>query len=237
MNIITIPDLHGKNNWKHFNIEDYDKVVFLGDYVDSKEEVSDKKEIENLEEIIEFKLKHPDKVVLLLGNHDIHYLYYPLYRASSFNERIQNVLTALFKSHKDLFAYAFQMGNHLWTHAGVSNAWFRSHISVFEKLTKKDTRSEIASILNEMELHYLDALASSSPTRGGSAPYGGILWADKSETVKDYLPLMHQYVGHSRVPAIERIGDEMSSIYYLDCLNSQERFFIQTIEGADLVLK
>ena len=42
MKILTIPDLHGKDIWKKFVAEDTfvakeesDKIVFLGDYLDS----------------------------------------------------------------------------------------------------------------------------------------------------------------------------------------------------------
>src|SRR5689334_6502910 len=119
MKIITVPDLHGKESWSTLDPAEYDKIIFLGDYVDSKGDFSDREELTNLERIIEFKLRYPNKVELLIGNHDLHYLHFPFYRASSFNVSIQPVLTALFTRNRDCFSYAFQMGSHLWTHAGV----------------------------------------------------------------------------------------------------------------------
>jgi len=226
MKIITVPDLHGKESWNTLDPSVYDKIIFLGDYVDSKGYFSDREELTNLERIIEFKLCYPNKVELLIGNHDLHYLYFPLYRASSFNVQLQPVLSALFKSNRECFTYAFQIGSHLWTHAGVSNSWFDYHQDTIQSFTEKDTIKELGSILNLMGFHHLDELATISTIRGGLGVHGGIMWADKSETIKDYLPGIHQYVGHSRVQHITMVGDEISSIYYLDCLNSEEKFFV-----------
>ena len=54
-------------------INEHDRFIFMGDYVDSPDidNLSMKK---NLMDIIGLKKKYPDKVVLLWGNHDIHYL-------------------------------------------------------------------------------------------------------------------------------------------------------------------
>ena len=54
-------------------IDRHDKFIFVGDYVDSfiVDNISMKK---NLLDIIELKKKYPEKVILLWGNHDIHYL-------------------------------------------------------------------------------------------------------------------------------------------------------------------
>jgi len=54
MKHIIIGDLHGKDCWKEINISAYDKVVFLGDYVDHWN-LPDLKISQNLEEIIKVK--------------------------------------------------------------------------------------------------------------------------------------------------------------------------------------
>ena len=76
MRYITIGDIHGRDDWQAINIRNYDKIIFIGDYVDSFEK-SDFAILENLKKIISLKKRHPDKVVLLLGNHDVQYLHYP----------------------------------------------------------------------------------------------------------------------------------------------------------------
>lgn len=226
MKIITIPDLHGKNCWKKIDTDLYDRVVFLGDYVDSKGQFTDREEVENLEAIIQLKQKYPEKIVLLLGNHDIQYLYYPNHMANTFNYNTKEVFLALFNTYKNCFSYAFQMQYHLWTHAGVSRSWYNKHLAVINALCDGDPYPQLATILNAMEKKHLDVLTSCSPLRSGFCAEGGIVWADKKETEEDYLPGLHQYVGHTKVPAITTIGDEQSSIHYLDCLNTEEKYFV-----------
>ena len=71
--VLILPDIHGRKFWKKpcENIDNYDKVVFLGDYLDpyNFEFISVEEAIKNFKEIIELKRNNMDKVVLLLGNH------------------------------------------------------------------------------------------------------------------------------------------------------------------------
>ena len=72
MKTLTVGDLHGKDVWKEIDTIRYDKIIFVGDYVDcfttSNVEIK-----HNLEQIIRYKKDNMDKVVLLLGNHDVQY--------------------------------------------------------------------------------------------------------------------------------------------------------------------
>ena len=98
MRIVTISDLHGKDVWQQINPKIYDKLIFLGDYVDAPyRKITDVAQIDgmnnkvlvheehgrtnaeilyNLTKIIELKDEYPSKVVLLLGNHDVPYIYH-----------------------------------------------------------------------------------------------------------------------------------------------------------------
>ena len=80
MRVLIIPDVHGLSFWKepvNRYINEVDRVVFLGDYLDpypDKGESVDTDDIfGNLVEIIKLKHEHKEKVVLLIGNHDYHY--------------------------------------------------------------------------------------------------------------------------------------------------------------------
>ena len=73
--VLVIPDVHGRRFWKKpcENIDNYDKVIFLGDYLDPYgfEGITVDDAIENFKEIIDFKKKNSEKVIMLLGNHKI----------------------------------------------------------------------------------------------------------------------------------------------------------------------
>ncbi|TSJ34924.1 metallophosphoesterase [Mucilaginibacter corticis] len=124
MKHVIIGDLHGRDIWKEAPMDDQSKFIFLGDYVDSLRK-SDQEILENLRDVIAFKARYPWRVVLLTGNLDAQYMYYPHYRCAGFRASAQPALTKLFRANDHHFAYAYQVRNMLFTHAGVTNTWFR----------------------------------------------------------------------------------------------------------------
>jgi hypothetical protein len=144
--------------------------------------------------------------------------------------KVQEELTKIFIDNKGLFCYAFQVGRHVWTHAGISNGWLSSCREAVEEFTVSDTLDDLAYIINQMsKSRFIGGVFSISLIRGGYEQYGGIVWSDKSETEKDHLTGIHQYVGHNRVKEITRFGDKYSSIHYLDCLDTKESFYVLEI--------
>jgi hypothetical protein len=224
MRILGVGDIHGRVGWRNLAEKFLDQVVFIGDYVDSRDKIEDETILSNFEDIINLKKDNPKLVTLLLGNHDIQYLHYPDYPCSGFRGTYKTPLVKLFQDNQDLFQIAFQQDKYLFTHAGVSQSWFYTHIATLKKYEGEnlaDTfnilhRSADKSILFEV-----------GPARGGDAQYGGPVWADISETQDDFLPTMHQVVGHSRVDDIITYGDEagLGSITYIDVLSTQVKFY------------
>jgi len=123
-NTLIIPDVHGRTFWKEaVNKHPDSHVVFLGDYLDPYpwEGISTPDAIRNLMEIIEFKRTNPDRVTLLIGNHDIHYIDNSLCygrKDTYFDVQIQSVFTIIGEGCFDL-AYALTLDNkdYLFTHA------------------------------------------------------------------------------------------------------------------------
>jgi len=226
MKICAIGDIHGRTCWKNIAVEDYDKIIFLGDYCDSFFH-SDAEIFENLREILILKKSFPEKIILLLGNHDVHYAYSPKYRATGFRNSMEFLLKDLFEMNKDFFQMAFQHNNYLFTHAGVSNAWFLKNKTIIEKADVEKENISLAEALNRiLDSSSRDILMEVGYIRGGhSWNKGGIVWADRSETKDDFLNGFHQIVGHSPVPDIIRLGNEKESITYIDCLDSVKKFW------------
>jgi len=230
MKVIAIGDIHGRDNWKNISVEDFDKIIFLGDYCDSFY-FPDAAILNNLKEIIELKKKFPEKVVLIFGNHDVHYIFYPQYRATGFRESMRFVLHDLFEENYSLFQIAFQINNYLFTHAGVSNAWFAKHEQILLRYGYQKENISLAETLNRiLNSSSRDILMEVGSIRGGySWNTGGIVWADRSETKNDFLNGFHQIVGHSPVPDILKTGNENESITYIDCLETMEKFWELTL--------
>jgi len=76
MKTVFIGDIHGRSIWKQIvEQEKPDRVIFVGDYFDSFD-IPGIDQIHNFKEIIHFKKTSGIEVVLLVGNHDYHYMGY-----------------------------------------------------------------------------------------------------------------------------------------------------------------
>ncbi|WP_420152846.1 metallophosphoesterase [Siphonobacter sp.] len=221
MQVLAIGDLHGRLNWEEAPIQQADRVIFVGDYVDSKQ-FSDEQTTEVLQKVIALKRAEPEKYILLLGNHDVAYLHYPLFPCSNFRPKMQALWTGIYRENADCFQVAYQLENYLFTHAGVSSSWAQKH---------GNRGSDLADRLNALQETPAgrEVVFQCGWVRGGNpGAKGGPVWADETETIDDYLPDWHQVVGHTPQPFIRTQGDETASITYIDVLGKQTDFWQRT---------
>lgn len=125
MRILVIGDLHGHNSWKAIvESEKYDKVVFLGDYVDSFT-LQPLTIVKNLRELLKFKRENKDKVVLLWGNHDHSYFFGE--RCSGWSYKGYEYYNPVYEKAFDdgLFDLYYIYDDIIMTHAGVSEYWLK----------------------------------------------------------------------------------------------------------------
>ena len=192
MKFLAIGDIHGRTVWKEADINAYDRVIFLGDYVDSP--IFDDDGIyNNLNDLINVKQQQPDKITLLIGNHDAHYLHYPHYRCSGFRAWAQPGLSAL------------------------------GHVG--DTFTPGYNLAELINYIHQQSVATQSVLFDVGPKRGGHHPFGGPVWADRSETSVDYLTGYHQIVGHTPADTFRTIGNELGSITYVDILQTRTAFY------------
>jgi hypothetical protein len=228
--ILTISDVHGRTNWKEQvgDLSQWNKIIFLGDYVDSYD-IETNKILENLMDIIEFKKEYPDLVELLLGNHDIAYIWEnEYYDCSGFKSSMLRSYNTLFNDNLQLFKVCFQIDNYIWTHAGIVNEWYKALLRIWDDIVLIGNISEqLNHMLNTK--HHRQFLFRCGYSRGGEYMHGGIVWADQSETSVNPLLNYHQIVGHT----VQRNGlvnkvviDNNTSITYCD-LASTESFIIE----------
>lgn len=125
MKIVVVGDLHGCNLWRDIiNKEvDADKVIMIGDYLDSFD-ISGVEQLHNLKEIIEYKENNMDKVILLIGNHDMHYFSFIGYTGTSgYQNGMKYLYGQILDGNIDLFQMAHKEGNILFSHAGIGHTW------------------------------------------------------------------------------------------------------------------
>ena len=77
MKTLVLGDIHGRLVWYDIIEKEHpDKIIFLGDYVSTHDDISVEQQCMNLEDILNHKVDNPDKVILLRGHHDMQHLGY-----------------------------------------------------------------------------------------------------------------------------------------------------------------
>lgn len=256
---MVIGDLHGRSVWKMFgdityllkmevgNVEydivpmDYDYYIFLGDYCDSFDE-DNQQIIDNLNDLIKFKDLYPKNVILLWGNHELHYILDTPWTpngkhvCSGYIPEMHYQLYEIFNRNFTKFQMAFQVENYLFTHAGVHKGWYnyrfvKQYAELEEKMTKFELEypnETLADKLNFAFEHRMECMFDVGYSRGGYAKVGGPLWLDKGLANKP-LESYKQVVGHSACKDIYTLtpykGDSETSITFIDVLHHSKAFY------------
>ena len=208
--IAVVGDLHGRYDIAHRVLEEYDDVVFIGDYVDSFTESVDI-QIKTLDLVLKAKNDNPGRVHVLIGNHERSYMDIKC-RASGWNPATQIHMNDRMDELEKLKHHLF-LENFLLTHAGVTDRAI-GNMRLDEYLSQGD--------------HDIVGYA-----RGGHYPIGGLLWCDWYREFKE-MDGISQVVGHSAY----REGPEkgilkMGNSFNIDCLdNVNEILLIENGEGT-----
>jgi len=86
----------------------------------------------------------------LIGNHDAHYLFDEISACSRYDFKNAKKYEKIYRENKDLFQYAYQEGNHLFTHAGVCTTWYDFFDATLESYGIKKDNSNLADVINKM---------------------------------------------------------------------------------------
>lgn len=200
--VLIVPDVHGRLFWKDAipKIDEVDLCVFLGDYVDpyafEENAISGSEPeqlVDNVKDIIKFAREHFPKVILLIGNHDAHYMCDSLdIRGTRYNPAIKNGLLRTFEQNSDLFHKCWAYNGILFSHAGVTKAWlsYNGYTGDFDNI------NEISSFI---ENSTIEDTAQVGTSRGGHYLSGGPLWADIRDHAYPEFSF-HQAIGHTQLP-------------------------------------
>ena len=200
MKTLIIPDVHGRKFWREpcEDMSRWDKVIFLGDYVDPYSgEATQEDVLTELKDIIALKEVYKDKVVLLWGNHDLFYWCEP-YRNeleywSRHDYKRHDEIQAMFIQAKELFQFAYSQGNILFSHAGVNNE--------LAKTIAEECTTINADLINKYYEDNPKELARVSMYRWGPDLHGSLVWCDVREiygnTPCKYLEDIFQIFGHT----------------------------------------
>jgi predicted MPP superfamily phosphohydrolase len=212
--VVIIPDVHGRPFWREVLTNKEDTIVFLGDYSDpyEYEGFTHKDAVRELTDIVQFKKDNPERVILLLGNHDAPYIH-PNFPTCRYSNELKNEYRKLFTDEPDLFQIAYNLRlndiDYLFTHAGVNNEWFEMMSPNFV-----NTNHDIAAELNRAWKETPEIFATVGRARGGNKTPSPI-WADYEEHDAFYgYPDSIQIFGHTQQRKNPIL---VGSMWCLDC--------------------
>lgn len=238
--VLVIPDIHGRTFWKEAVKECSSMpVVFLGDYLDpyGAEGITNEEALANFMDILDYKKANAERVTLLLGNHELHYLNMKKHfsRKDTVNaEQIRSILYENISLFRMAATTVCGGRTFLFTHAGVLKSWWMKHFAdescnadaVCAALNAKlKDEATIVSFIN-------DALMDASKIRGGKDKVGSCMWADVHEhNGKTGFPAdVYQVFGHSQLKTKAKIKKNYAD---LDCRQA----FVITKDGNIVPLK
>lgn len=205
MKLIAIGDTHGRDTWKQIvsKEHDSDKIIFIGDYFDTKENISCDRQIENFKKILEIKIKEPDKFVLLIGNHDFHYLKSTEDRYSGYqNDCAKDISRVVYDAiDKNLLQMCFVSDNNLFVHAGVTKTWCR---------TNKIDENNLENTINKLFIDNPNAFAFTAGKYNnlyGDEICQTPIWVRPRSLAQDKIDNFFQIVGHTQVRRVTFTDD------------------------------
>jgi len=226
--VLFIGDIHGRTDWEKMIGEALPRfyhIVFLGDYVDSFD-IRPVEIFQNLKKILGYKKKYPDRITLLLGNHDFAYID-EHHQTSGYNFQAAVDYRPFFLENHEYFDVAWGYTNDkgkytLATHAGLTLRYYNNYIlpllkdpeSLINKLS--DGRADelkIHEILNYLRNDKI--LWKVGSVRGGMGTPGP-LWADITELLDEPYKGINQIVGHTATGTVYMTHNDGDFIVKVD---------------------
>lgn len=221
MKIIAIGDIHGRTMWRTIlgRHEDADKIVFIGDYVDTHEDITGVEQANNLEAIIKLKQDNPSKVVLLVGNHD--YQYWPGVldeRYSGYQHRMAPTFQFMFNEAKDLFQMCYVDENEIvYSHAGFTETFVEQRIGSF---SEKNVNDVFKYKPQSFKFYYGDYSGC------GDDIHQSCIWVRPQSLYRDKIDNL-MVVGHTSVNKISHPPkSERRGFYMIDALGSTKEYLV-----------
>lgn len=220
MKTLLIGDIHGRTTWKEIiQKESPNRVIFIGDYFDSFN-IKGIDQLHNFNEIINFKENSDIEVILLIGNHDHHYMRVGE-TYSGYQPALQYDFEFSLKSNIKHLQVAYSFENILCSHAGISKTWLDNtfHWNI----------ETLVDDINELYKYQPTKFNFTGFDPYGDSPHSSPIWIRPKSLVrsnrdtelkKKYI----QIVGHTE---FNTINMEMSKKSYGD-----KYYFIDALEGG-----
>lgn len=242
MKRLIIGDLHGNGLIRDiYEYENPDEVIILGDYFDSFT-LSPLVQKLNFESLLKLRDEHLSKnkgnFILILGNHDFHYLIDSMEMYSGYNDEtagyVSRLIEDLLYNSIIQISYIDKVNRIIFSHAGVTNSWFNQYCKTLEDINKVNI-SSLRFTNKDGDYFY------------GSSVWNSPIWVRPEGLMKDYYKdnndiIWNQIFGHTHNEKIQRtyIEDEYdiekdAYFFNLDCFPNE--YLVQELDNDTLKLK
>ena len=224
--VIVLGDTHGRSIWKDI-VEKvpFDKVIFIGDYFDTHEGITPEVQLNNFNEIVDFKFDNYPRVELLIGNHDYHYMPGIEENYSGFSTDYFYQFNQALSTHLKHMKVCTNIHNFLLSHAGITKTWCN------------DNNIYVPDIVNSINQAF--ALNKRILKFNGINVYGddvtqSPIWVRPRSLVSDGVEGYVQVVGHTTQQKMTVIENQFILI---DTLGTTEQFlYIENNEAKPKTL-
>jgi predicted phosphodiesterase len=226
---IILGDTHGRRMWEHIvKNESFDRVIFVGDYWDSFD-IPYIDQMYNFKQIVHYARTSDKEVILLTGNHDVHYQRWALQAGESysgFQSVHANEINQELQLNEDIMQMAYKMDNFLFTHAGVTKTWL--------ELMEIENDKNMVDVINDIAKFKPRMFGFGVVSKGGYVDgYGDNVWQNPTwvrpkSLMKDSKGLGYiQVVGHTGQNQIDIKGKSTGGKYYfIDTLETSGEYLI-----------
>lgn len=216
-------DIHGhyKSFFELYSKEEPDEVILLGDYLDSFS-ITPEDCVNCLNKILELKRdheKHSGKFIVLLGNHELHYLI-PGEYYSGYKHETQGLVHKVLSESvlNGVIQPIYFEDNTIYSHAGITNTWIADN-----DIKSLDDINKIESILDLNKFKFVGY------NMYGDSVESGPMWVRPRSLEADHYKDYTQIVGHTPMKQLSQIDN----LYFIDCMPRQ--YIIETIEDGKCI--
>ena len=230
MKSVIIGDIHGRILWEKIveKENDADRFIFVGDYFDTHESIRIIVQLHNFIRLIEFKNNSKADVIMLIGNHDFHYMPFANETYSGHQRGHHHTIQSLLMEHINELSMCHKMDKYLFSHAGVSYNWLKYWL---DKNKIKIRFNDIDVLVNDLFINCPRAFKFSGWDPYGDSVESSPIWIrPKSLQESNYDTLRKEFiqvVGHTQQKKIDIKGQTTGGrYYYIDTLGESREYLI-----------
>jgi predicted phosphodiesterase len=224
MKTVILGDTHGRDYWKSIVANEApNRVIFIGDYFDSYDNYTAAEQMYNFQEIIDWKQSGQSEVIMLIGNHDYHYMRGVNEHYSGYQSGARPAIEQLLEDNKRHLQIVYGMHGFLFSHAGVSMGWLQRH--------GYDNESNLIDWINNVWKYKPNVFGFAGRDPYGDSTISSPIWIRPNslqqanrDTLRDQFI---QVVGHTQQKQIDTEGKSTGGrYYYIDALGTSGEYMV-----------